>query len=131
VGLRNDREVHALGGGLRGAVELIKEGGVRRARALRERPEGRLTAFGTRPLVAGVTGEHHAVDHQRVLAGREQLREPHVGRCAVRTCPLEDIVLRDWPTGRKLTPRGGHCLHHAAQLDLLLEQPITRRTVLC
>jgi hypothetical protein len=98
VGLCNDHEVHALGGGLRGAVELIKEGGVRRARALRERPEGRLTAFGTRPLVAGVTGEHHAVDHQRALAGREQLREPHVGRCAVRSCSLKDIVLRHWPT---------------------------------
>src|SRR5215216_6920869 len=97
-GLRNDREVHALGGVLRGTVELIEECGARRARAFCERQEGRLTAFGTRPLIAGVTGEHHAVDHQRVLAGREQRREPHVGRCAVRTCSLEDIVLRHWPT---------------------------------
>jgi hypothetical protein len=32
--------------------------------------------------------------------------------------------------GRKLTPPGVHCLHRAAQLDLLLEQPITRRPVL-
>jgi hypothetical protein len=55
-GLRNDREVHALGGMLRGAVELIEESGARRARTLRERQERRLARLGSRPLVARVTG---------------------------------------------------------------------------
>jgi hypothetical protein len=45
-----------------------------------------------------------AVDHERVLAGGEELREPHVGRAAVRTSPLEDVVLGDDATGREFTP---------------------------
>ena len=112
------------------AVELIEQGGARGARALRERQKRCLRRRGPRPLVAGVAREHEAVDHERVLAGREQLRQPHVGRGAVGTCPLEDVVLRNNPAGRELAPRGSHGLHGAAQLDLLLEQPVARRPVL-
>ncbi|HEY8779357.1 MAG TPA: hypothetical protein VIL93_06170 [Solirubrobacterales bacterium] len=42
---------------------------------------------------------------------------------------MEDIVLGDDSTGRELTPRGGYRLGGAAQLDLLLEQPVARRPV--
>jgi hypothetical protein len=83
-----------------------------------------------RPVVAGMTGKHEVVDHERVLAGREQLRQPHVGRGAVRTRSLEDVVLRDDRSWGKLAPRLSHALHGAAQLDLPLEQLIARRSVL-
>jgi hypothetical protein len=85
--------------------------------------------LGSRPLIAGVAWEHEAVDHQRVLAGRKQLGQPQVGRDAVHTFPLEDVVLGDDPTGWKRTPGGSHCLGGAAQLDLLLKQPVARRPV--
>jgi hypothetical protein len=61
---------------------------------------------------------------------REQLRQPHVGRVAVRPLRLENVVLRHHPAGRQPSPRGRHRLHGTAQLDLLLEQPIPRRPVL-
>src|SRR6266545_1725561 len=123
-------EVGALRDVLCGTLELVEQCRARRARALRERQKRSLATLRPWPLVAGVAREHHAVDHQRVHAGREELREPHVGRCAVRTSSLEDVVLRDDSTGRELTPGRGHGLHGAAQPDLLLEQPIARRPVL-
>ena len=83
-----------------------------------------------RPLVAGVTGKHHAVDHERVLTGCEQLRKTHVNGVAVHPSPLEGVVVGHHPAGRQPSPRDSHRLHSAAQLDLLLEQPIPRRPVL-
>jgi hypothetical protein len=63
--------------------------------------------LGSRPLIAGVAREHEAVDHQRILAKRKQFGQPHVGRGAVGTFPLEDVVLGDDPTEPVL---GDHCI---------------------
>ena len=41
-----------------------------------------LPALRTRPFVVGIAGKHHAVDHERVLAGPKQLRQPHLSRVA-------------------------------------------------
>ena len=60
---------------LDGAVELVEQGDARRAW-----PVG-----GAGAIIAGVAGEHHAVDDQRVLARGEQLGEAHSGRVAVRS----------------------------------------------
>ena len=73
-------------------VELIEQRGARRARPLGERQQRRFAVAGPRRLVAGVAREHEAVDHERVLAGLEQLRQPHVGRRPVRSLALKDVV---------------------------------------
>ena len=112
--LRDDREIDALRDVLGGTVQRIEHGGARRAR----------------PLVIERAREHEAVDRERVLAGLEQLRQPHIDRGAAGTCLLEDIVLRDGPAGRQLASGSGHRLDSAAQLDLLLEQPVARRPLL-
>ena len=96
----------------------------------RQGQERRLTPLRARPLVAGVTGKHHAVDHERVLTGCEQLRKTHVNGVAVHPSPLEGVVVGHHSAGRQPSPRDSHRLHGAAQLDLLLEQPIPRRPVL-
>jgi hypothetical protein len=105
----------------RGAVELVEERYARGTGTLLEREQRRLAAPWPRPLVAGITREHETVDHQRVTAGLEQLRELHVGWGPVGTHTLEDVVLGNNPAERQLAPRGGHRLHRAAQLDLLGE----------
>jgi len=52
-----------------------------------------------RAVVARVAGEHHAVDHQRVLAWREQLRQSQFGRLAILALS-EGVVVRHDPAGR-------------------------------
>ena len=99
-------------------------------RGLRERQERGLSGVGSGALITGVARKHEAVDHQRALAGREQLRQPHVGRGTVRCRPLEDVVLGHRSAGRELAPGSGNRLHRTAQLNLLLQQPIARRPVL-
>jgi len=61
-----------------------------------------------------------AADHKRVLAGREELQQAQAGRGAVRSAPMEDVVLWDDAARRQLTPGGGHRLRRSAQPDLLL-----------
>ena len=51
------------------------------------------------PVAAVAAREHEVVDHQRVLAGSEQLRQPHLGRRAVGAERLEHVVLRNRPPG--------------------------------
>ena len=65
------------------------------AATLFARPEGR---GGRRPE----RGEHHAVDHERVLAGSEQLRKADVCRLATSCLRLKDVVLRHDSAGRQL-----------------------------
>src|ERR671923_2255013 len=93
-GLRDRDEVQPLADVLRRAVELIEQGGARRARALGQRQGGRPALLGAGPLVAGIAREHEAVDDERVPARREQLRHAHLRRGAVRSGRLEDVVLR-------------------------------------
>ena len=58
-----------------GAVEGVEDRGTRRARCLGERQPGRLAPRGPRPGVARPAREHEAVDDERILARRGQLRE--------------------------------------------------------
>jgi hypothetical protein len=127
--MRDRHQVHALPDVLRGAVELVEQGGARRAGAFRQREERGPAGLGPWALVAGRAREHEVVDDERILAGREQLRKPHVGWVAVRSGPLEDVVLRHGPARGEPAPGGGYRLGGAAQLDLLLEQPVARRPV--
>ena len=53
-----------------------------------------VSRIGPGRVILGIAGEHEAVDRERVPAGREQLREPHVRRLAVGPLALEDVVLR-------------------------------------
>src|SRR5262249_38259447 len=128
--LRQDREVEVLARVLRGAVELIQKGHARGTGAILERQTRRLSTRRPRPFVTGVAREHEAVDHQRVLAWCEQLRQPYVGWRAVPSGARENVVLGNTPAGRELTPGSGDRLRRPAQLDLALEQPIARGAVL-
>ena len=83
-GLGDNHEIDALRDVLRGSVQGIKHGSAMRARL----------------LVVERAREHEVVDHERVLAGHEQLRQPHLGRGAAGSCLLEDVVLRDDPDRR-------------------------------
>src|SRR5438874_2043125 len=74
------------------AVELIEEADARGARAFREWHERRLTGGGARPGIAWVTGEHEAVDDQRILAVLEQIGQLHLSRLSVCAGSFEDIV---------------------------------------
>jgi hypothetical protein len=127
--LRHHYEVDLLTGVFGGAVELIEKGHAGRAGAFLEWQERRLPARGPGALAPIGPREHEVVDHQRVLAGREQLRHPHVGGTSVRGLALEDVVLGDDAAGRQLAPGGGHRLHLATQLDFPLQQPVARRPV--
>jgi hypothetical protein len=89
-----------------------------------------LRARRARRVLVGGARVHHAVDDERVLAGREQPRERHLGRAAVRQRVVEDVVL-GYDAARRQLPSGrGDGLDRAAQLGLLLEQPIARGPVL-
>jgi hypothetical protein len=112
------------------AVELVEQGRARRARTLGERQERALPALGTGPLVAGIAREHEAVHDERALPGREQLRQAHVDRLAVRARAVEHVVHGDDAARRQLAPGSRHRFHRAPQLDLLLEQSIACRPVL-
>src|SRR6266540_2367240 len=116
--LRDCHQVGALRDVLCGTLELVEQCRARRARALRERQKRSLAALRPWPLVAGIEREHHAVDYQRVHAGREELREPHVGQCAVCTCSLEDVVPRT-------TLLGGSSRLAAATASMARRSPIS------
>jgi hypothetical protein len=90
----------------------------------------RLPDRGTGRLIFGVARKHEAVDKQRVLAGREQLGQPHLDWRAVSPGAAKDVVARHESAWRQFAPRSGNCLHRAAQLDFLLKQPIARCAVL-
>jgi hypothetical protein len=111
-------------------VQLIEQGGARRARSLRQGQQRGLPAWRARVVVVCGAGKHHAVDHQRVLARREQFRQPYPGRRAVGPWRLEDVVLWHYPTRRQPPPGLSHRLHRTAQLDLLFNQQVPRDPVL-
>jgi hypothetical protein len=119
-----------LGVVLDSAVELVEQGHAGRAGALGQRQQRALPLRGAGSVVAGVAGEHHAVDDERVLARSEQLGEPDGGRIAVRCGSVQGVILGEHAAGRQRAPGGRHGLHRAPQLDLLREQPIARRPVL-
>src|SRR5262249_37903623 len=128
--LGDDREVDALRDMLCRALHLIQKRGAGGAGAFQQRKERRMSAGGAGPPVRPVTGKHHAVDDERVLAWREELGQPDVARAAVRPRALEEVVLGDDSPRRELPPCSGYRLHGAAQLDLFLEETLARRPVL-
>src|SRR5215510_12370060 len=73
LGPRDDHDVDPLAGVLDDAVERVEELGAR----------------GAGPVVVGCLREHEVVDGERVLAGGEQLGEPHLGRRSVLPGALE------------------------------------------
>jgi hypothetical protein len=113
-----------------GTVELVEQRRVGRAWALRQRQSCCLSGEWARAVVAWVAWEHHVVDHQRVLAGGEQLRQPHIGLSTIGAGTLEDVILWENPARRQVAPGRRDCLHRTAQRDLLLEQPIACSPVL-
>ena len=113
-----------------GAVELVEQRNAGRAGPFLERKERGLAARGARARPPVAAREHEVVDHERVLAGSEQVREAKVNWGSTGPSALEHVVLWDPTAWRKRTTRGCHRLHCAAKVDLLLEQPITRRPIL-
>jgi len=114
---------------IRGAVELVEQRRAGRARALLKLEARCRAAFEPRPGVLRETRKHEVVDHQGVLAGREQLRQPYFGGTAVRSCPLEDVILRHEPSWRQMPPGFRHGLHRTAKLDLLFEEAVSRHSI--
>jgi hypothetical protein len=106
--LCNDDEVDALGGMQRRAVQSVKEVSATWARLGALRPE------------------HEAVDRQRVLARREQLRKLYAPGPATGTSALEDIVLGELAALGQRSALLGDTLDVPAQLHLLLQQGIAR-----
>src|SRR3954447_21833896 len=115
---------------LHGAVELVEKRDARRAGTFRKRQPCRLPGGRPGPLIARVARKHEAVDRQRVLARREELGQPHIGRSAVCSGALEDVVLGNLSAGWEIAPVGGDRLHRSTQLDLLLQELLARRSVL-
>ena len=68
--------------------------------------------------------KHEAVDRERVLAGREQLREPD--RPALT---IELVVFRDHAARRQRPALSGDALDVPAQLHLFLQQSVPRRAI--
>ena len=112
------------------AIELIKEGNARGAWALDKRNLRRLACFRPRSIIARVAWEHEAVDHQRLLARCEQLREPHLHSGTGLPGSVEDVVLRYDAPRRQAAPGCRHLLHLAPQVALLLQQTIACGPVL-
>ncbi|HEX4204785.1 MAG TPA: hypothetical protein VHZ51_11450 [Ktedonobacteraceae bacterium] len=109
----HDREIDPLPDVLHSSVQAVKHRSTGRAR----------------PLVVEGTREHEVVDHQRIETSHEQLRQPHLGRDTTGFCLLEDVVLRNDPTGRKPAAALGDRFGHTAQFDLPLQEPVARRSV--
>src|SRR5262245_22506143 len=68
----------------------------------------KMSAAGAGPFA--LRPEHEAVDGERVLAGREQLRHLHLDRLALCAGLLEDVVLGKLPAGRKRAALRGDLL---------------------
>jgi hypothetical protein len=73
--------------------------------------------------------EHEAVDCERVLAGREQLRQLHLDRLVLRGALLENVVFSELPAGRKRATLRGDPLDLPTELDLLVEERVTGPSV--
>src|SRR5436305_7516262 len=110
----------------RGAVERIEDRGARGAWRLGKWELRRLAAGGSRSRITRVAGEHEAVNDERVLTGREQLREPDLSAYIGR---LEAIVLRD-AAERQRAPARRDALDRPPELDLCLKQSIAFTAVL-
>jgi hypothetical protein len=85
--------------------------------------------MGMAGLIEGAR-EHHVVDHQRVLTRGEQLRQPHIDRRRIGPGALEHIILGDHAAGREAAPGGCHRFGDAAQLGLVVKQPVACLAVL-
>src|SRR5438128_11217893 len=127
--LGDHHEVDALPNMIRGAVELVEQRRAGRARALLKLEARCRAAFEPRPGVLRETRKHEVVDHQGVLPGPEQLRQPYFGGTAVRSCPPEDVILRHEPSWRQMPPGFRHGLHRTAKLDLLFEEAVSRHSI--
>ena len=111
--LRDDREVRALGNVSRGAVELIEQ----------RRPALAVDGHDVTEELRDPERMDIGIAHAAVQARRA------VGRCPVRSCALEHVVLGHDASGRKRAPRFGDPLHRAAQFDLLAQQLVPSRAV--
>src|SRR5262249_23696361 len=110
------------------AVQRIEDRGAGRAWHLSQRQAGGLAARRPGPRVAGRARKHEAVDDERVLPRREELREGDLAVSAGRD--LEPVLLRDGPSRRQRAALRGDALDRPAQLDLRLEQPVALAAVL-
>ncbi len=104
--LRNDDEVDALADVQRGAIQPVEE----------------VRAAGAR--LAALRPEHEAVDRQRVLARREQLRELDPAGPAAGAPALEDIVLGHFAALGQGAALLRDALDVPPQLHLLFQQGI-------
>ena len=96
------RKIDMLGGVLCRAVKLVEEGGERRVAGPSVRGSNAVCPPSrARPFVVGIAGKHHAVDQERVPAGRKQFPQPHLSRVAAWPFRLKDEVLRYHPAGRQ------------------------------
>jgi hypothetical protein len=80
------------------------------------------------PEVLRVAREH-VVIHDQCIAPAEQLGETHPLWRSVVPHVIEDVVLRDFATVRKLTPLSRHRFHLASQGQFGLEQAVARGAV--
>jgi hypothetical protein len=85
-----------------------------------------MSAAGAGPFT--LRPEHEAVDRERVLAGREQLRQLHLD-LALRRGLLENVVFSEFPAGRKRAALRGDPLDLPAELDFLVEQRVAGPSV--
>src|SRR5205807_7665103 len=75
--LGNHCEIELLNRVAGGTVELVEQSYTRRAGTFGQRKQCRLSARRARAVVAGVAGEHEAVDHERVFAVGKQTGQSH------------------------------------------------------
>jgi hypothetical protein len=68
--------------------------------------------------------EHEAVDRERVLARREELRELHRGRLGVVAFAFEDVVLAHLAAVGQRAAMDGDPFDLAAQLHFLAQQRV-------
>ncbi len=107
-----------------GAVELVEQGGARRAGRRFERPPGQRSRRWCRPVVPRVPWEHPVIDRQRGVTAEE------AGQSHAPVSADELVVLRHRAAGRESPSRDGDALHGAPQLDLVVEQLVTGAAVL-
>ena len=108
---RDDGEIEALARVAHRAVKAIEK----------------MSAAGAGPFA--LRPEHEAVDRERVLAGREQFRQLHLDRLALRGGLLENVVFGEFPAGRERAALRGDPLDLPAELDLLVEERVAGPSV--
>src|SRR6266700_4836317 len=109
--LRDHHEIHTFADMPHRAVERIKEVSAARTRLLSLGPK------------------HEAVDHQRIHAGREELRQPYARRLTVFACRLKDVVFLELSADRQRSAFGCDPLDLPTQLSLLFKQRASRPAV--